>query len=152
MMFTLDGTAESALTSDERHAYRKDLNELPRAFPEDTLKRQDAFWQEFRAKAQLSASESGQLILQGPFGNRLVAIGISRDSFVYDNAPFELQRDLLITHLRSALEGGSVPKTSGTDVREDWLLLERIISIQNGQGGLSRRADIGNPSPEKSSD
>src|SRR5271170_6709810 len=51
MIFNIDGTVGSPLTKDERHAYRKELDKLPRAFPEDRSGRQDAVWQEFRAKA-----------------------------------------------------------------------------------------------------
>ena len=112
MIFNIDGTAGSPLTSDERHTYRKELDKLPRAFPGDGSGRQDADWQEFRAKATLSADETGHLILQGPFGNKVVGMGISRDS-LNDDAPVELQRELLITRLRSGLEERVGPEDIG---------------------------------------
>jgi hypothetical protein len=151
MIFNIDGTAGSPLTSDERHTYRKELDKLPRAFSEDGSGRQDADWQEFRAKATLSADETGHLVLRGPFGNKVVGMGISRDSLNGD-APVELQRELLITRLRSGLESGSVPKISGVDFREDWQLLQKVISTQKEQEGSTGRADIGHQSLQASSD
>jgi len=151
MIFNIDGTAGLPLTSDERHAYRRELDNLPRAFPEDGSERQDAVWQEFRANATLSADETGHLILQGPFGNKLVEMSISRGSLNGD-APFELQRELMITRLRSGLEGGSVPKMSDVDLHEDWQLLQKVISIQKEQEGSTGRADIGDQSLQGSSD
>jgi hypothetical protein len=133
MIFNPDAAAEPALTSNERHAYRRDLDQLPRAFPQDRSRRQDEFWQEFRAKAQLTADDTGHLILQGPFGNNLVGIGISRENLLRGDAPFELQCEFLISGLRSALDGRSVPQISGVDLHEDWQLLQRVISIHKEQ-------------------
>jgi hypothetical protein len=140
MIFDANGNFESPLTGKERQAYRRNLDELPRAFPEEGSIREDAFWQEFRSKAQLSADESGHLILQGSFGERSVEMGISRASFLNGDAPSELQRELLVTRLRSVLEDGSVPKVSGNDVREDWQFLERLISVQREQEGTGGQA------------
>jgi len=152
MMFDLDGTFEPPLTVDQRYAYRKQLDELSRTFPEDKSRHQDASWLEFRAKAQLSADESGHLVLQGPFGNGSVGIGISRDSFLNGDAPFELRREFLITRLRFVLEDGSVPKISGGVVREDWQLLERVLSIQKEQEGPGGQADSREQSSRQSSE
>jgi hypothetical protein len=87
-------------------------------------------WREFQAKAQASADEAGHLILQGQFGNKLIGLGISRENLLQGGAPSELQREFLITRLRTALEGGSVPKISSDNLRGDWQLLQKVISIQ----------------------
>jgi hypothetical protein len=144
MIFNLrGGAAESPLTENERDAYRRDLEKLPEAFPADRSRRPGDFWQEFRAKSQLSADETGHLSFQGPFRNRLVRIGISQENFLNGDAPRELQRELLMTRFQLLLKGGAVPKTSGADLRAEWKLLQMVISMQEEQQEPPRQAGVG---------
>jgi hypothetical protein len=142
LIFSPDGSLETALTAEERRTYERNLNDLLRTIPDEKPAHEGISWQQFQEKAQPGLDQFGRLILQAPFADRLVVLGISRGSFFCSEPPPELQREFLVMRLRAELAHGRTPRTSGTVLRDDWQLLQGVISAQS-EGGTAR-ADLEN--------
>jgi hypothetical protein len=142
LIFSPNGSLETALTTEERHTYQKNLDDLLRPLPDEKPTHEEISWQQFQEKAQPGLDQFGRPILQAPFGDRLVVLGISRGSFFSSEPPPELQREILVTRLRAELADGRAPRISGTELRDDWQLLQVVISAQ--REGVTARVDLNN--------
>jgi hypothetical protein len=124
------GTLEPPLTADERRSYEKGLQELLQAEPELPSLPDSPAWKQFQAKAEVRTDGAGRPILQAEFGGNLYEVGISRANILTASIPAELTRQLLVARLRDELKKNSARKVSDANIREDWNLLQFIISAQ----------------------
>jgi hypothetical protein len=142
MVFSANGGLESPLTVQERRAYQKNLDDMLRTIPAVKTAHEGTSWQQFLEEARPSSDQFGHPILEAPVADKLVAVGISRGSFLGSEQPPELQRELLVTRLRAELASGRAPRTSSAVLREDWQLLQGVISAQRER--ITARADAEN--------
>ena len=69
-------------------------------------------------------------------------LGVTRKDLESDDAPWELQRGLMISRLKQTLAHSRAPRISSNELREDWQLLEKIDRA--GQEKLSKKLEEGN--------
>jgi hypothetical protein len=149
LVFNPNGNLERPLSAEERRTYQKSLNDLARAIPAEKGAHEGTSWQEFQGKAQPSLDPFGRPILQAAFADKPVELGISRGSFLNDEPRSELQREFLVTRLRSELTRGRTPKASSVAVRGDWELLQEVIASQRER--VTGHAEIANRWTQKTS-
>jgi hypothetical protein len=145
LVFNPHGILESPLTAGERNSYRERLDRLTQANPQWDSGGRGTPWQQFQEKAEYRLDISGYPILQAPFDGEVIAMGISRDTILNTHVPVELQRDFLMMRLREEISAGGTPKTSGRELRNDWRLLQEVISTE--QEGVAANADFEHPEP-----
>jgi hypothetical protein len=129
------GTLNSPLSGEDRKSFEKGLNELLDAEVEPESTPNTPAWKQFQAKADLVADDPGGPVLEALEGENLYAVGLSRSNILSASTPSELTRQLLVTRLRDELKTRSTSrKVSDAGIREDWQLLQTIISIQRSSG------------------
>jgi hypothetical protein len=130
LVFSPNGGLESPLTAKERRTYQKNLDDLLRTIPDAKTTHEGPSWQQFQEKAHPSLDQFGHPVLEAPFADNMVAVGISRASFLSSGPSPELQRKLLVARLRVELASGHSPRTSGAELLDDWQLLQGVISAE----------------------
>jgi hypothetical protein len=87
--------------------------------------------------------------LQTAIADNVVALGISRGSFLNNEAPSELQREFLVTRMRAELAAARAPRISRIELLEDWELLKKIVAARSD--GAAAHAEFGNGGTERTS-
>ena len=149
LVFSPGGGLEEPLTADERRTYQKNLDELLLTLPDEKPGPEGTSWQQFQEKAQPGLDSFGRPVLQTETADKVVALGISRGSFLSDEAPSELQREFLVTRMRAELAAGRAPRTSRIALRDDWELLQKVVAAQSD--GATVHAEIGNSGAPRTS-
>jgi hypothetical protein len=142
LVFSSDGGLEQPLTAGERRTYQKNLDDLLLTLSEEKPGPERTSWQQFQEKAQPGLDSFGRPVLQTETADKVVTLGISRGSFVSDEAPSELQREFLVTRMRAELAAGRAPRTSRIGLREDWELLQKVVAARSD--GAAVHAEMGN--------
>jgi hypothetical protein len=126
-------TLQLPLTADERRLYEKGLQELLEAEPELPATPGNPTWKQFQERAELDADSAGRPILRAEFGDSPYRVGISRDNILTATTTTELARQLLVARLRDELKKNSARKVSDAGIRQDWNLLQSVISAQRAE-------------------
>jgi hypothetical protein len=142
LIFSPNGGLESPLTAKERRSYQENLDDLLRTIPDAKTTHEGTSWQQFQGGARPSLDRFGHPILEAPFADSMVAVGISRADFLISEPRPEVQRELLVARLRAELAAGRTPRASGAMLRDDWQLLQEVVSAQ--REGITARADVEN--------
>jgi hypothetical protein len=142
LVFSSDGGLEQPLTAEERRRYQKRLGDLLLTFPDEKPGPEGTSWQQFQEKAQPGLDSFGRPVLQTAIADKVVALGISRGSFLSNEAPSELRREFLVTRVRAELAAGRAPRISRIELLEDWELLQKIVAARSD--GAAVHAEIGN--------
>jgi hypothetical protein len=130
LVFNSNGDFEQPLSAEERRAYQKNLDDLLRGVPDDQTAGQKISWREFQQIAKPGFDPIGGPILQLAIADKPVSLGISRSNFFGNGGPSELQRELLVSRLRSELAAGRAPRSSNIGVRDDLELLQKLVAAQ----------------------
>jgi len=77
-------------------------------------------------------------------------LGVTRRGLQSEDAPWELQRGLMVARLKQTLAHSRAPRISSNELREDWKLLEKIDRA--GQEKLSQKLDQGNQAVNQRTD
>jgi hypothetical protein len=101
-------------------------------------------WREFEERARPEFDAERQPVLMAPDGNDTVELGITRKSLESEDAPWGLQRGLMITRMKQTLAHSRAPRISSEELHEDWQLLEGIDQARLQK--LSKKLDEGNQS------
>jgi hypothetical protein len=149
LVFSSDGGLEQPLTAEERRMYQKSLDDLLLSFPEEKPGPEGTSWQQFQEKAQPGLDSLGRPVLQTAIADNVVALGISRGSFLSNEAPSELRREFLVTRVRAELAAGRAARTSRIALREDWELLQKVVAARSD--GAAVHAEIGNWGTQRTS-
>jgi hypothetical protein len=160
-MYSPDGSLEPPLTTSQRRAYAKSLEQMLRE--EDSLvagQHNSAAWRTVQTKAVFAPDAAGYPALSLPLAENAVVgdsvpvdaqvfagttpavapsasqptmmvIGLTRENILTSTAPTALTRDLLVTRLRQELSAGTSPHTSERQFRADLSLLEKLFAVQN---------------------
>jgi hypothetical protein len=126
LMFSPEGDRQLPLTVQERRAYLKGLEEMTRS--RSGPRRDEATWQHLLQGAQLQLDANGQPVLRVRSDVGPIEVGIARGNIFSSNAPREITRELLVARLREQLRGGSPPRTSELELRQDWKLLKTAFA------------------------
>jgi hypothetical protein len=124
MIRTEDGELDRPLSDRERRAYEKGLAEVTKARDEQTPLREDVSWHHLLARGRLGLDQQGRPVLTVHSGDGATTFGITRDTIFGNAAPPEIVQGLLVARLREELKGGRAPRTSESQLRRDWKLLD----------------------------
>jgi hypothetical protein len=83
-------------------------------------------WRELQADAEPGFDSSGRPVLEVREGEKVVNVGLTRDSVVSAETPPRFGQDLLTARLREELRRGGDPKASASVVTSDWELLQQV--------------------------
>ncbi len=145
LVFSADDGLQSPLSSQERRAYQKGLEEVIRAKGDAGPRREEASWHHLLDGAQLRLDENGRPVLQVRDGDALIEVGITRESVLSNDAPPEVMQEVLVARLREQLRGGRASKTSEPELRKDWKLLEAAFSDDAEDAAMRRKVDRNTP-------
>jgi len=143
VVFSLTGSTEAPPTGAEKRTYLRELQAAAADGADGSASSGSAEWRNFVEKAQPEFDADGQPVLQASEGagwKDTVELGVARSDLQSDDAPWELQRELMVARLRQTLERSRAPRISGNELREDWLLLEKI----RDQAILTKSSEQGN--------
>jgi hypothetical protein len=148
-----EGTLHRPLTEDERRSYEKGLAEMLQAEPELASSSDTSAWKLFQSKAGLRTDDAGAPVLEALIGENLFAIGITRANILSSSAPDELSRQLLVARIRDELKNKSTArKISDDGLREDWKLLQTIVSRERSSDLTLRDSSSAAPKVQSAAD
>jgi hypothetical protein len=124
LVFSAEDGLQAPLTTQERHAYQKGLEEVTRAKADEKPRREEASWHHLLDGSQLKLDSSGRPVLQLRSGEALIEVAITRGNVLDSPGPRDVVQELLVARLREQLRGGRAPKTSEADLRKNWKLLK----------------------------
>jgi hypothetical protein len=129
-VFSLTGETLAPPTSAERRIYTQKLRTAfaDRTTSDAPLEAND--WRKFVERSQPELNADGQPILREPDGMKTIALGVARSDLESEDAPLELQRDLLLFRLKQTLETSRAPRISSSELREDYSLLDKISNAE----------------------
>jgi hypothetical protein len=139
LVFSPDGDLQAPLTSEDRKSYQKGLDEMTKANADAAPRREEATWHKLLDGAQLRLDAAGHPVLAVRSGNETVEVGITRGNVLNSEAPRSIVQDLLVARMREQLRSGHAPKTTDSQVRQDWKLLsaafeDRAAAASGPQG------------------
>ena len=88
-------------------------------------------------KAQPEFDAAGHPVLRSPGDRDTARLGITLGNLQSEDAPVELRKGLMEARLKQTLAKSRAPRISGSELREDWLLLEKIDDA--GQDKLTKK-------------
>jgi hypothetical protein len=149
-VFSLTSEPLSPPTNAERRAYLKELQAAAAKSPDSSADSRGITWRKFVEKSQPEFDANGQSVLQAQDGNEIVKLGVTRRNLQSEEAPVELQKELMVSRLEQNLAHSRAPRISSGELREDWFLLKKIEDA--GQENLSENVDPGNQAPNQTTD
>jgi hypothetical protein len=125
-LFNLTGEPLPPPTKAEKQTYLADFRTEKANETKTSAGTSEIQWRKFFEKAQPGLDADGRAILQAPDGKGMVELGVTRGNLQTEDAPVELQRELMLSRLKQTVATSRSPRISGSELREDWELLERI--------------------------
>jgi hypothetical protein len=143
MVFNLAGEPLAAPTKEERSIFLKDLRNETADVADRDVGAGEIGWRKFVEKSDPALSADGHAVLQAPdepSRKDAVELGVTRLDLQNENAPLELQRELLLSRLKQTLARSRAPRISISELHEDWLLLKKIDDAE--QDKLSNKVAL----------
>jgi hypothetical protein len=143
VVFSLTGDPQAPPTNLEKRAYLRELQAAATRGVDGGASFSAFEWRNFVEKAQPEFDADGQPVLQvseGAGWKDTVELGVARSDLQSEDAPWELQRELMVARLKQTLAHSRAPRISSNELREDWLLLEKI----DDRAILSKTSEQGN--------
>lgn len=131
-VFNVEGEPLAPPTMEEKKIYLKEIQALEDGDLEPAGSR-EITWRKFVEMAQPGLDKNGQVILQAVDGNDVMELGVTRRDLQTEDAPIELQKDLMVSRLKQTLANSRAPRISDGELRQDWLLLERIDAAEQAK-------------------
>lgn len=125
-VFSLTREPQAAPTNEERRIYLKKLQTVATSNADGNATSAGITWREFVEKAQPEFDAEGEPVLQAPGGRDPVRLGVTLGDLQSEDAPWALRRGLLVARMKQTLAKSRAPRISGSELREDWQLLEKI--------------------------
>ena len=123
LVFSPDGDLQAPLNSEDRKSYQKGLDEMTKSNGDAGPRHEEATWHKLLDGAQLRLDAAGHPVLAVRSGDEVVEVGITRGNVLNSGAPRSIIQDLLVARMREQLRSGHAPKTTESQVRQDWKLL-----------------------------
>jgi hypothetical protein len=121
---------DAPVTRDERRSFQSRLDELSRTSPGVDSAIEGKDWERFQAVAEPKFDSAGKPAVQVGIGSESVQVGISRANVLRLAESPELAAGLLQARLRQELRSTTARKTSHTEVENDLMLLQQMVSTQ----------------------
>ena len=150
LVFSLTGEPSAPPTKAERRIFRKGLQTVTANGADSDARRDAITWRTFVEKSQPEFNADGQPVLKAHDGEDTVELEVTRKDLPSEDAPVELQRELMVSRLKQTLANSRAPRTSSSELREDWLLLKNIDDAE--QEKLSKKLDQENESENQRPD
>jgi len=147
LVFSLTSAPSAPPTNAERRTFMKNLQAVTANGADRDAAASGITWRKFVEKSEPEFDADGQPVLQAPGGldgKDAVELGVTRKALQGEDAPADLQRELMVSRLKQTLARSRAPRISGNELREDWQLLEKIIEA--GQEAPSKKLDQGTQS------
>lgn len=141
-VFSARGELQAPPTSEEKRLYLKKVQALEDEDAENGLGSREIAWRRFVEMAQPGVGEKGQAVLQATDGPDVVQLGVTRRDLQAGDASLELQKDLMVSRLKQTLAKSRAPRISQRELRQDWLLLERIDAAAQAKTSPGSEARI----------
>lgn len=141
IVFSLTGDPQPPPTSVEKRAYLKELQTVENSGEHNEPSSAGITWQKFIEKAEPEFDAERQPVLQAHDEKNTVELGVSRNALQAEDAPVELQKELMVFRLKQTLSRSRAPRISSSELRQDWQLLEKIDVAQ--QAKLSSKPEQG---------
>ena len=139
LVFSPDGDLQAPLSSEDRKSYQKGLDEMAHANG-DAARREEATWHKLLDGAQLRLNGAGHPVLAIRSGDETLEVGITRGNVLSGGAPRPIVQDLLVARMREQLRSGHAPKTTDSQVRQDWKLLSAAFEERTETASGQRSA------------
>jgi hypothetical protein len=97
---------------------------------DDGRKKEAKTWERLQASAQPGFDPSGRPVLQMRVGEELAQVGLSRANILSASGSPELAAGLMEARLRQELRSAIARKTARSDVEEDLVLFQQLLSRQ----------------------
>src|SRR5579871_2088696 len=148
LVFSPDGDLQARLSSEDRKSYQKGLDEMTKSNGDGAPRHEEATWHKLLDGAQLRLDAAGHPVLAVRSGDEIVEVGITRGNVLNSDAPRSIVQDLLVARMREQLRGGHAPKTTDSQVRQDWKLLsaafeDRAVAASGPQSSSTEIAGGG---------
>lgn len=148
-VFSLTGEPVAPPTNPERRAFLKDLQTVAWNGADHAATESEITWRKFVEKSQPEFDANGRPALQAPYGTGgrdTVELGVTRRDLQSEDAPVELQRELMVSRLKQTLAHSRAPRISSSELRQDWQLLEKIDEAEQEKfsEGLGERNQSAN--------
>jgi len=150
LVFSLTGEPLAPPTNAERRTYLRELRTVAAGNADSDRSADGITWRKFVEKSEPEFDAAGQPVLQAPEENNPMELGVTRRGLQSEDAPWELQRGLVVARLKQTLAHSRAPRISSNELREDWKLLEKIDRA--GQEKLSQKLDQGNQAVNQRTD
>jgi hypothetical protein len=138
LVFSADDGLQSPLSTRERRAYQKGLEEVSRVNADAQPRPEEASWHHLLESAKLRLDDNGSPVLQVRSGGDVIEVGITRETVLSSEAPPEIVQQILVARLREQLRGGRASKISEPELREDWKLLKTAFA-EESEGDAAQR-------------
>jgi hypothetical protein len=150
LVFSLTGDPSAPPTNAEQHVYLENLENLTASHEDGGASLGAINWRKFVERSEPELNADGQPVLQVLDGTKIVALGVARSDLESEDAPLELQRNLLVSRLKQTLVRSRAPRISSSELREDWRLLEKISNAEERTSQTTAQqpkgvATVGNP-------
>jgi len=145
LVFSLTSMPSAPPTNAERRAFMKNLMAVTSSSADRDAAAGGITWRKFVEKSEPELDAVGQPVLQAPAGldgKDTVELGVTRKGLQSEDAPADLQRELMVSRLKQTLAHSRAPRISDNELREDWQLLEKIDVARHE--ALSKKLDQGN--------
>ncbi len=144
-VFLPSGDLEAAPTKEERNAYRKELGALEVEDEDGGAKQSSKAWRSFVDHSHPAFGTDGQAVLERSGGQENVQLGVTRANLQFESAHVELQRQMMISRLTQELGRSRSARIASSELRADWLLLEKLETAQ--QPGILEKSAGSQPRP-----
>jgi hypothetical protein len=125
-LFNLSGEPLPPPTRVEKRNYLAALRAATANETNTGAEPRESHWRKFIEKARPGLDADGRAILQVTDIDGVVELGVTRRNVQTEDAPVELQRELLLSRLKQTLMTSRAPRISGSELRKDWELLENF--------------------------
>jgi hypothetical protein len=139
IVFSLTGEPQAPPADTEKRAYLKELQTAEAGSEHGGPDSGGIAWRKFIENAEPEFDAEGQAALLATGGRSVVELGVTRAGLQTEDAPVELQRELMVARLKQTLARSRAPRISSGELREDWQLLGKIEGAR--QAGLSSKSE-----------
>ena len=131
VVFSVFGDPDPPLSDAAKRSYLKELHAITAGKLYAGDDSEGMTWRKFTETATPEFDADGQVVLQASEGESIVEVGVTRrnlqtSDLQNEDAPLELQRELVVSRLKQTLARSRAPRISSTELREDWQLLQKI--------------------------
>lgn len=140
LVFNLTGEPLSPPTNAEKRIYLEDLRNVTAKGAGIDSPSGGIRWRKFVEKSEPNVDADGKPVLRETDATDIIELGVTRSDLQSEDGPVEFQKDLMVSRMKQTLAHSRAPRTSSSELREDWLL-EKINDAE--QEKFRRKLDQG---------